>query len=136
MRAEIREVATRIDAAYALFQEALAVGEKIRLASNDEESIGWVQERGRVSERTGAAMAAIESAMEQLQATPSEMAFLNEKRARIQDLVPRFKLQDAELRRNMSKRLDAVRTESAKLKRNTHAIRQYIGAPGSKPYIK
>jgi len=140
MRSEVRDIAKQLDAAYENFQKALALGEQVRDAESAEDVERYTDERWRVSVLSEQNMAKIKDALSRLDVdpttTPAEKAFLQEKRKRLKDLAPLFTAQDRELRRNLGKRIEALRLESAKFRRNTQVIKQYIGAPGSKPWIR
>ena len=133
MNAEVKSLAALMDEAFGFFVRAYDLGERIKQAETVDEISDLVDERWRLSVLTGTRMGEIASIRERLESdpsvSPSDKAFLQEKRQRLHDLVPRFRTQDLELNRNLKRKLDNIRTELAGVKRNTHAIKQYISGP-------
>lgn len=140
MQTSVKQLVTQMDDAYKLFLLALELGEKIRQTTEVADITKLMDDRWRLCNRTHKAMLAIKLQLLEAQASPaitaSEKAFLNEKRRLLRDLSPRFTVQSNELRRYMAKKLETLRSEKVSLRRNTHAIKQYISAPGSKTWIR
>jgi hypothetical protein len=137
MRPAVLKVASQIDDVCKQFQKALMIGERIRTCDDEAEITRLTDERWRVCAITEHSMGAINTQLtviaNDLAHTPSEQAFLREKRAMLSDLAPKFVAQDRELQRALGRKLEMARKESVQLQRNTQAIKQYIQAP-SKPW--
>lgn len=139
MRAPIKALALQLDELHGYFLKALDLGENARLASDTDEIVLYVDERRRVEQnietKTHDILLALQAIENDSSTSRSELAFLQEKRNRTKDLAPRFTTQNTEMRRAFGKRLEAMRSETVSLRRNTQAIKQYISAPGSGPRV-
>jgi len=137
MSPAVKEVADLLGKLLGLYQKALQLGSAIpNLAP--EAIVDILDQRGRILVQTTELQAKAKHLETQLQKkglSPSENAFLTEQKTRLKELKPRFLEQERRVNIFLKSQMNNIRSEMVSHNRSADAIRQYLLAPQSKPYV-
>lgn len=134
---QIEEAAGLLDQLFHYYQKLQQTGSQVNLQELDQ-IVNHLDERGRILQMTREIMAKYGPLKESLakgKQTPSELAFLQEKRNRIKDLAPKLNQQEKQILALLKKELIQTRSEMLDQNQSANAIRQYLAAPQSKPLV-